>query len=370
MKVGIIGCGKQSAKHLEALRNLGIDEIVVSDIRPEFANDLATHAGVSSLPIDDVFKDASVESIDICTPTPFHFHYAKRALRAGKHVFCERPLTTNVEEALFLHVLADRLNRVGMVAYGFKYHPSFVRAKEAIDTGLIGDLRAVYMRLGDKGSHRAWKHQSDNGGGAINEMMSHMLDLLLWLVGDITEVECVNLDTLISRRRIEGQGIYTDAEDFALVVGKGAAGTKFVVQSDLVSQSYKNRVEIIGTEGCIDLSIADSKDSFIFLNQAKFPFSQGRNSLACEPTDLLQAMYEDFLRCIRDKEKPRKNSFSDAPRLARLFQKIKKEETQPAMDPPVLPFRNGFGSDNYYSCRNREGLSRPLIDRNGRLYRG
>ena len=87
MNVGIIGCGKQAPKHIAALKKLQISNIVVSDIQNELAAKLAQQFDIVSYPHpEEIFKDGSIDSVDICTPTPTHFDYARQALLAGKHV--------------------------------------------------------------------------------------------------------------------------------------------------------------------------------------------------------------------------------------------------------------------------------------------
>ncbi len=272
---------------------------------------------------EEVLQNKSIDLVDICTPTPTHFSYAKQALLTGKHVFCEKPLTPDVDEAIQLLELARQHHLHGMVAFVFKYHPVFTQAKSAIEAGAIGPLRAVFMRLGGKGSHRAWKHQTETGGGVVNEMMSHMLDLLLWFIGDVEKIDVVHLDNLIKNRHIDGREVHSHAEDFGLVAGTGVNGTKFVVQSDLTSPIYQNYIEIVGTDGYINLSILDSRESYLFLNQEYPPYPKGKIKLAAEPVDLFQLMFADFIKQIRENGSLQKNSFADAAQLARLLHEIK-----------------------------------------------
>lgn len=325
VQVGIIGCGKQAPKHITALRKLNIDKIFVSDIQPEAALELASQFNILSYPDPEkLLQDSAIDIIDICTPTPSHFDYARKALLSKKHVFCEKPLTPDIDEAAQLLDLCRQQKRVGMVAYVYKYHPLFNQVKEAIDAGVMGPLRAIFMRLGGKGSHRTWKHQTETGGGVVNEMLSHMLDLLLWFVGDVGSVETVNLDNLIRSRHIDGSEVQSVAEDFALVVGKSVSGTKFVVESDLISPAYQNDMQILGTEGYVKFSILTSQESYIFLNQDHPPYTKGKNPLHSGPADLFELMFQDFLKQVQKQNGLQKNSFADALKLAQLLQEIKR----------------------------------------------
>jgi len=326
MKVAIIGCGKQAQKHIVTLKKLNINNIVVYDINSSMANRLADQYGLITYnDLEEIIKDASIDVIDICTPTPTHFTYATKALQSGKHVFCEKPLTTCVNEAEKLLELTFGEQRLGMVAFVFKYHPLFIRVKEALEAGLIGPLRSIFLRLGGKGSHRAWKHQTENGGGVVNEMMVHMLDLLLWYVGDMDYLEVVNLDNIVKSRSIDGSEVTSNAEDFALVIGRSKNGVKFVVYCDMISQSYTNHIEIVGDDGYINLSILESEESFLYLNNERPPYKKGKNVLEMGKVDLFELMFAEFFKNIREKGSLEKNTFAESLRLAIFINEIKKQ---------------------------------------------
>jgi predicted dehydrogenase len=323
-QVGIIGCGKQAPKHINAIKKIPGCKIVVADVSPEAAYNLAReHDVLASNDIEGLSHDKRIDIIDICTPTPTHFHYARQALLAGKHVLCEKPLTTEITEAEELVRLNREMGRVSMAAFVYKYHPRFVRIKEALDLGAIGTVRAIYMRLGGKGSHRAWKHQSDTGGGVVNEMMVHMLDLLLWYLGDLHILEAVNLDNLIKERQIDGQEVQSCAEDFAIVVGKSKSGTKVILQSDMISPNYTNNIEIIGSDGYIMASMLDTQPSYIHCNRERPPFVKGMNILANEKVDLFELIFRDFFKNIQGQQSSRKNTFEESLKLAYLINTIK-----------------------------------------------
>ncbi|RJR33934.1 MAG: gfo/Idh/MocA family oxidoreductase [Deltaproteobacteria bacterium] len=333
LQVGIIGCGKQAPKHITALQKLKIDKIFVSDIQPEAARELAGKYNILSYPDPEkLLQDNDINVIDICTPTPSHFDYARRALLSRKHVFCEKPLTPDIDEAAQLLALCRRQQRVGMVAFVYKYHPLFNQVKEAVDSGVLGTVRAIFMRLGGIGSHRTWKHQTESGGGVVNEMLSHMLDLLLWFVGDVGSIETVHLDNLLPNRRIEGAEVPSVAEDFALVVGKSVSGTKFVVESDLISPAFQNDIQILGSEGYVKFSVINTQESYIFLNQEHPPYTKGKTPLESRHTDLFELMFQDFLNRMQGQNGLQKNSFADSLRLAQLLQEIKRKGKIPVDD--------------------------------------
>jgi predicted dehydrogenase len=152
--------------------------------------------------------------------------------------------------------------------------------------------------------------------------MSHMLDLMLWFIGDVESLDVVHLDNLIKSRHIDGQEVQAHAEDFGLVAGTGVEGTKFVVQSDMTSPIYQNYIEIVGTDGYVNLSIIDSRESYIFLNHDRPPYARGKNPLQAKQTDLFELMFADLIQQIQGNGSLPKNNFADAAKLARLLHEI------------------------------------------------
>ena len=93
----------------------------------------------------DVLADAETDAVVIATPAPTHFDLARQALEAGKHVYVEKPMTLDVQDAEALVALADKGGLTLMVGHLLEYHPCVVRLKEFIDSGELGDAYYLYM---------------------------------------------------------------------------------------------------------------------------------------------------------------------------------------------------------------------------------
>lgn len=92
---------------------------------------------------DDVLADDAVDAVYISTPTPEHFHWAQRALAAGKHVLCEKPALTTVDEARQIVELAQRQQRRVMDGYMMRFHPQHTRVRALIAAGRLGPVRYI-----------------------------------------------------------------------------------------------------------------------------------------------------------------------------------------------------------------------------------
>ena len=137
MRVGLIGCGKIAERHLGAYRKLGA-HVTVTDI-VERGREVADRYGADWDPHPDRVIEGDFDAIDVCTPTPTHASFIELALGAGKHVFCEKPLARNLDEALAIEAAAVEAQRVVMVGYRYRFHPSFEFVHELLREGVIGE---------------------------------------------------------------------------------------------------------------------------------------------------------------------------------------------------------------------------------------
>lgn len=142
--------------------------------------------------IGDILAHADVDLVSICTPDRMHAKQALLALRAGKHVLCEKPLATTVEDAATLVSAAAAAGRTFMVGHNYRFIPQFVRLKELADSGAAGPLfygESSYVQdlyFMEQLGPDYWRLKDPQDfylGGAI-----HNVDLLRWLLGEIVEV--------------------------------------------------------------------------------------------------------------------------------------------------------------------------------------
>ena len=133
---------------------------------------------------DDVLADDRIDAVVIATPARTHYGLTKRSLEAGKHVFVEKPLTMDVDEAQEVVAMANRCQRTLMVGHVFEYNPAVAYIKAAIERGDLGDLYYLYSKRVNLG-----RVQSD-----VNVLWSiapHDISITLFLLGQMPEsVRC------------------------------------------------------------------------------------------------------------------------------------------------------------------------------------
>lgn len=196
IRTAIIGCGKVSDVHAEALKNTPEAQFVAVYSRsPEKAKQYGEKYGVRGFcDIREMIASAGVEAVIVCTPHPAHRDAAVRAAEAGAHVLVEKPLASTLQDCDEMLAAAKQAKvKIGIVCQRRFYSP-VQRVRRAIDEGKIGKpaLGTVLM-LGwrDQKYYESdpWRGQwKAEGGGVLVNQAPHQLDLLQWLMGPIDEL--------------------------------------------------------------------------------------------------------------------------------------------------------------------------------------
>jgi len=332
-KIGIIGCGKQAPKHIGGLKKVVGVEIVLADIQVGLAQELAEKEGVAwvSDP-DEILADKDIEAIGICTPTKSHFQLITQALKEGKDVFCEKPLCESLEETVHLKELAARTGRVVMVGYIYRFSPVFELGYElfrsqGVDSESLVLGRPLWglFRLGGRGSHQLWKHQKANGGGAINEMLVHMIDLASWYLGPFEKVEVISCRLNCPQRVINGEKVHVDAEDFVLIKCTNHSGIDVFCQADLLTPAFSQYVDIQCENGSFVGSIQAEMPSYIFLKEARAGYAVGRTDLSFGQRNLFDAQMDAFVQVVRRGKTLERNTIEDSIQLMRISTEIRSQ---------------------------------------------
>ncbi|ODT99515.1 MAG: oxidoreductase [Planctomycetes bacterium SCN 63-9] len=201
LKLGIAGCGRAARIHAERLVKIGGITIVgCSDPDLSAARGLAQHiaeltGGAEAPSFKDhreLLSQARPSAFAIFTPHVSHYRPAMDALQAGCHVFIEKPLSTNLQEAADIVGLAKgRKLKVG-VGHQYRLRPSFVEAKKRLEAGTIGPLKLIVGTLAQpwlsthEGTENTWRFDPKvSGGGILADAGDHIIDTLIWTTGQV-----------------------------------------------------------------------------------------------------------------------------------------------------------------------------------------
>lgn len=199
--VGVVGVGFVGGQaHAPAFRKIPGSKLVALSARTEQrVKPLAEKYGVKYfLDHMDLIRNPQVDAVVVATPTPLHYEVAKAAIENGKHVMCEMPVAATVRETQELGKLAEKAGVILMPILNFRFTPNYVKVKELLGKGAIGEPAAVCFRefipakdqsvQWPKGSW-AWD-KSKSGGYPDFTLSVWSIDLLRWLFGaEYVEVE-------------------------------------------------------------------------------------------------------------------------------------------------------------------------------------
>ena len=325
IKIGILGCGKIAEKHLNAYQKIDDIEVYVSDI-VEKGKIVAENYGAkwNDNP-DKLIREGDVDAVDVCVPTPSHSDFIIKALENGKHVFCEKPLASTIEEAEQIQTKAIKTKRLVMVGYLYRFHPAFEFAKDVIKQRVIGNPYFALFRLGGRGSHKAWKHLRKTGGGAANEMLVHMLDLVVWYFGDIVKVDNLYSDIVLKERVIENTVVRPTAEDIILLKIETTSGATVLCQSDLITPSYMNFIEIHGINGSMYTSILEHFPTNVYCKEPIGTYDRGNNFYKFPQVDLFERELNYFIDCVKNNRVNDINSLKDSISIMKAINILSKE---------------------------------------------
>lgn len=255
LRIAIAGTGMIGAVHADAARRAGARVVGVSASTPERAKAAAVRLGAEQA-FDSSEQLAEAEDVDvvhICTPNALHGPLVRRALAAGKHVVCEKPLSVAADDANELAALAGESGLVNAVPFVYRYHAMAAEARHRVRSGQIGAVRLLhghYLQdwLSAPGDDN-WRVDAVAGGPsrAFADIGSHWCDLIEWVTGHrISELTAL-AQTAVPERAVSGTVATEDVVHMLLRTDSGASGSLVVSQ---ISPGRKNRLwfEIDGAD--------------------------------------------------------------------------------------------------------------------------
>jgi len=249
--LGIIGLGYVGKLHLRhSLKIPNVHHIAVSDLSRKALNE-AKNAGIKRIfaNYEQLLKESNIDAVIIALPTHLHLQCAKQAAEAGKHILLEKPIARNVEEAKEIVTTAQKNSVKLMMGYHLRFNKSLHELKTKMESGTLGDVEIAYATFISSGPffHRAeshtplpvpewWFNKKLTGGGALIDVGSHMINLLRWYFGEITDI-----------KSYLGHRFKFDFEDSAICFTRFESGTTAVITAGYFSQGYQLEIEFFGT---------------------------------------------------------------------------------------------------------------------------
>ena len=276
LNIGLLGFGSMGRTHTWAVQNLpffygelpfSATTVGVCTTSIEKSERVAAQFGIGTATNreDDLILDPSIDIIDICTPNICHFETLKKAIAAGKHVLCEKPLCISLEQAKEITSIPRRQNQVCGMVFNYRWLAPALRAKQLIDEGRIGRVltfegRYLHSSATDTNRRAGWKQDRDVcGGGVLFDLGSHVIDLICYLCGNITSVSGMSQICYPTRLGRDGNPWVTNADESFYMMAKTAEGGFGTVTVGKLQVGTNDDlcIEIFGEKGALRFSLME-----------------------------------------------------------------------------------------------------------------
>ena len=346
IRIGIVGAGGMTAYHIPGFRKAGAEVVAVADPNAVAARTCAGKYGIGRTydSVEELLAAEDLDAVSVITPNRFHAPVTLAALKAGKHVFCEKPPALNAAETVKMANVAKKVNRRLLFNFCNRARPEAQAIKREIDSGRFGKINSAeamwIRRTGIPGFGGWFTTKAMSGGGPVIDLL-HGIDLALWFMGypDAEHVLARTFDDFIRDKRFRGPWGIPVREDGTCDVEAAAYG--FVTFKDgsclMVRNSWAEMVEreqmsvtlqgakegamlrrLFGRDGD-DATAEDSCD--IYRMTAKGARKDGPLTLRRDEAMGRIRCAENFVRVLQGREEPLSDP-SEAVKLMRIIDAV------------------------------------------------
>ena len=295
-KIGLCGFGAMGRVHAFSVVNLKFYYPTLpfsASIAGVCTTDLARSQSIAEqygFPLavrteDELIEAPDIDVIDVCTPNIYHYQTVKKAIAAGKHIYCEKPLCVTAAEAEEVAALAKQKGLICNIVFNNRHLAPIMRAKALIDEGRIGRIlsfSAEYLHNSCTDVERpaVWKQNADVcGGGVLFDLGSHVIDLIYHLCGEFVDVTGRSQIAYGTRTGMDGKEWQTNADEAFYLTARlacGAVGT--VTVSKLIHGANDDlTLSIYGERGSLRFSLMQPNFLY-FYDATEKPTTLGGNT--------------------------------------------------------------------------------------------
>ena len=343
IRIGVIGTGDRGEWECYILKETpGIDVVACCDIIPSHLERGLGEAVKGAKGYTDyrkLIEQKDIDAVLIATPQHLHYEMAVEAIKAGKHIICEKTLTLNIEDALSLSKLVKNSNVVFQVGYQWQSSPLFNRVIQMVqdgDCGKITHIRCNYNRntdwrtkLDDPKMERLinWRMYREYSGGLMAELCSHHINIVNWML-DALPVKISGMGGIDYYK--DGRETYDNVNTIFEYPG----GVKASFQAITTNAFESTTIVIMGTEGTIVIEKEEGQIAHYYSEPSKVQMAVSEDELQnvdaitsatrkawvrSEPIPIVvenntkddfettRAMFLDFSDCVKNNKKPKSN---------------------------------------------------------------
>ena len=249
--------------------------------RPETAEKAREQGGYEfgTARFEDLLEREDIHVINVASPNDVHRDQVIAALEAGKHVYCDKPLTTCAADAEAILAAAQaHPGQIHGMAFHMRFIPATLRARQLVQQGFLGRIyhfRGSYLHAGytDPGRPVSWRLTAEGGGGALSDLGSHILDMMRYLIGDYAAVRATTETYVKERPAAKGsrEMLPVEVDDYVALQARMADGALgFVEASRFATGTHDGAsFEIFGETGALRFNMMDP--NYLYAYDARVP---------------------------------------------------------------------------------------------------
>lgn len=260
VRLGLIGAGRAGMIHG---RNMSVHIrdariVCVSDADEQSAASAADELDCQyETNSEKLLQRSDIDAVIVAVPTKYHKNIVINAAEAGKHIFCEKPMGMNIQECREMNAAVEKNGVILQLGFMRRFDKSFLRAKEMIDSGRIGQVVMVKTLTHGPSTPHEWMYDIAKSNGPLAEVNSHDIDTLRWLTGgEVSSVYAIAGNYRCPQAREKYPDFY-DSVLMSVKLDNGMMGCIDGAQG--VEYGYDARVDILGTKGLI--TVGDLRDT-------------------------------------------------------------------------------------------------------------
>lgn len=246
VRIGLLGAGRIGKVHAAAVQaTKGAQLVAIADVIPSAAEGLAGPAGAEVRTIEAILQSDDIDAVLITTPTDMHADLIEAAARAGKAIFCEKPIDLDVVRCRQCLEVVEETKAMLMVGFNRRFDPNFMEVRARIDAGEIGDVEIVSITSRDPGPPPL--EYIGRSGGMFRDMTIHDFDMARFLLGE----EPVSVFATASVLVDPAIGAAGDVDSAALILTTASGKIAQINNSRRASYGYDQRIEVHGSVGMV-----------------------------------------------------------------------------------------------------------------------
>lgn len=246
LRFAVLGAGRIGQVHAKAITSVkGAELVAMAEPVPEAADAAKRAFGVEIREIDACASAEDIDAVVICTPTDTHSDLIEQFVRAGKAVFCEKPIDLSLERVKSCLKVVDAEGGKLMVGFNRRFDPDFRALKATISAGQIGEVEMIAITSRDPSPPPV--AYIERSGGMFRDMTIHDFDVARWLLGEEIDTVIASASNLVDPA-IKAAGDF----DSANVILTTASGKQCTINnSRRATYGYDQRIEVHGSTGMI-----------------------------------------------------------------------------------------------------------------------